>query len=74
MTSPGTRGCTKPRVVVGGWLYSRRLHPIAEIRRCSSCNAAPGYLHHYGCAVEACPACGGQLAVCACEKAGTRID
>lgn len=34
--------------------------------RCHDCNIARGGLHHPGCDMERCPACGGQLISCGC--------
>ena len=33
--------------------------------RCQDCGARSGY-HHYGCDIERCPLCGGQLIGCEC--------
>lgn len=37
-------------------------------KACHDCKAMPGELHHYGCDVERCPDCGGQLISCGCDN------
>lgn len=34
---------------------------------CHDCGAKEGELHNYGCDMERCPFCGGQLATCSCK-------
>lgn len=34
--------------------------------RCGDCGAKPGHIHHFGCDLERCPKCGGQLISCDC--------
>ena len=34
--------------------------------RCGDCNALSGNYHHWGCDLERCPVCGGQLISCEC--------
>lgn len=36
--------------------------------RCGDCNAAIGHYHHFGCDMETCPRCGGQLISCDCAQ------
>jgi hypothetical protein len=39
-------------------------------QRCHDCNVVPGRVHHHGCDVERCPACGRQSISCDCLWAG----
>jgi hypothetical protein len=39
----------------------------ADRRPCHDCGAVKGELHIWGCDVERCPACGGQVIYCECE-------
>jgi hypothetical protein len=69
MTS--AEGCTTTPIVIAGESYS----PVRYGsewgdglvgRRCADCNASPGSVHHHGCDVELCPACGRQSISCDC--------
>lgn len=42
--------------------------PVRGFRneRCGDCNALVGKYHHWGCDLEICPVCGGQLISCDC--------
>jgi hypothetical protein len=37
--------------------------------RCHDCGVLPGGYHHFGCDVEECPKCNGQLIGCNCSEA-----
>jgi hypothetical protein len=37
---------------------------------CHDCGVARGELHIWGCDVERCPACGGQVIFCECDDLG----
>ena len=53
-----------------GWIISRHerstFHFEEEDGRCHDCGIKHGGIHHYGCDVERCPICGGQLIGCDC--------
>src|SRR3954454_5974708 len=38
-------------------------------KRCHDCGVRPGGFHHFGCDMERCPRCGGQLFCCDCWPA-----
>ena len=69
MMNPAVAGCDKPRIRVNGTLRNRIRFGLDEDRTCHDCNARPGALHHYGCDMERCPVCEGQLISCDCRKA-----
>ena len=39
--------------------------------RCHDCGVRPGGYHHFGCDMERCPRCSGQLFCCDCWDDGT---
>jgi rRNA maturation endonuclease Nob1 len=39
----------------------------ADRQPCHDCGVIKGQLHVFGCDVERCPVCGGQLAFCECD-------
>ena len=54
-------GCTEPiAVTIDGHSYPR----LPYRPRCHDCGVPPGELHHPGCDMERCPACGEQAISC----------
>jgi hypothetical protein len=52
-------------VVVGNKTFERIRHPTDAADRCGDCGVMPGGVHHFGCDMERCPSCDGQLISCA---------
>jgi hypothetical protein len=42
------------------------MHPEGD--PCPDCDVAPGEIHEWGCDIEQCPYCGGQLISCDCRR------
>jgi len=68
-------GCKVSTVFISGKEYlripfggeSEQSCPPDEGERCHDCGAVSGNYHHYGCDMEECPSCHGQLISCNCE-------
>lgn len=55
-----------PKIKISGKVYDRKFygHPLERFDTsvpCHDCNCKKGEYHHYGCDVEKCPICNGQL-------------
>jgi hypothetical protein len=71
-------GCTEDPIIIEGDTYRPiRLGdepgPPWSERRCGDCNVRRGRVHHHGCDVERCPACGLQSISCDCIWAGEEL-
>ena len=58
--------CTKRTVVIGGKSYLRNTSYYDKNKRCHDCGIVnkKGNVHHFGCDIERCPKCRGQLISC----------
>lgn len=65
------RSCIAEYIFCNGEKYKRQRFGREGwdelLRRCPDCNTLYGHLHHWGCDIEQCPACGLQLLDCECE-------
>ena len=67
-------GCIDAPIVIDGCSYppvrfgDERLPWVMS--RCGDCNVLRGQIHHHGCDIEECPACGDQSIGCDCRWAG----
>ena len=68
-------GCSDRAIVIRGSSFAPIRHGREpgmrrEKRRCGDCGVLPGGVHHHGCDMEMCPACGRQSISCGCVWAG----
>lgn len=56
--------------------YERTIGSTTRSKTCHDCGAVEGAIHNFGCDMEACPYCGGQLITCSCmyEHLGYEYD
>lgn len=55
---------------IDGKIYLRNTGYFDDGDRCGDCGIinAPGNIHHWGCDMERCPKCEGQLISCGCKE------
>lgn len=69
------KGCTELFILVNGKEYPRLPYGrderapdlAADKRNCHDCNCAWDHMHHFGCDMEECVKCHGQLISCGCD-------
>jgi hypothetical protein len=69
-----TVSCTPEPLVIHGRLYEplrwsdeKRYGTVMVTYPCGDCATPPGGVHHHGCDIEECPACGRQAISCDCN-------
>jgi len=64
-----TQSCSYKRIEIDGKIYKRKRHGKGEFTSsCHDCSTTGSKsIHHYGCDMESCPKCEGQLSSCDCE-------
>ena len=67
-----TTSCDKKfnEIKIDGKVYQRDTNYFDVNKHCHDCGIVnkKGNLHHFGCDIEKCPACDGQLISCDCKK------
>ena len=65
-----TKSCDELYIYIGSKKYKRNTTYFDVNKRCHDCNIVnkKGNTHHFGCDIERCPKCKGQLISCDCEK------
>lgn len=68
MSSDETTSCTWPFLIIDGIRYARDTTYFDNNERCHDCHIVnkQGNVHHWGCDMERCPVCQGQLLGCEC--------
>ena len=66
--------CTFPEIKIDGKWYKRNTSYYDVNERCHDCGILnkEGNIHHWGCDMERCPKCGGQLISCDCNAQEVR--
>lgn len=64
--------CTFQAIQINKEIYERDNKHFDVNKKCHDCNIEnkKGNYHHFGCDVERCPRCKGQLISCNCKKEG----
>ena len=70
-----TKTCTFKHIIINGDTYDRNNIYFDGNRRCHDCGIENknGNIHHFGCDIERCPACGKQIISCGCQVKETLI-
>lgn len=76
MLDPDTVSCSLDTINIDGQVFKRDTSYYDHNEHCHDCGIlnSPGNVHHFGCDIERCPKCGGQLISCVCfGLAGTKV-
>lgn len=69
------QSCTMPFILIENKKLARIPYKNPyKIKYCHDCGVELGQIHHYGCDMERCPICKGQLFICECAVFGVLPD
>ena len=68
MRDPKIESCTYKYIIINRKKYRRNTSYFDVNKRCHDCEILnkKGNIHHFGCDIERCPKCKGQLISCDC--------
>ena len=61
------KSCTHGYVKIGETIYERNTEHHDVNEECHDCGIINGNIHHWGCDMERCPICDGQMIACDCD-------
>ena len=69
MSDSSTKTCNQTHIKIDGEWHERNTSYFDEGKFCHDCNIEnqEGNFHHFGCDMERCPKCEGQLISCECN-------
>lgn len=75
MSGKRSVSCTFTHIKIDGEVYDRNTTYFDKNKRCHDCNIVnvKGNVHHFGCDMERCPVCDGQLISCGCAEKGVTL-
>lgn len=68
------KSCLYRYIKINGKVYLRNVQYHDINTRCHDCGIVNGKIHHFGCDMERCPKCKGQMLSCDCDKTEVMLE